>query len=81
MIKLPEAHNKNTKFIITLHGTQKITLEFKKYKNKETGNIVEGVFIKWFSKGYKFIPNVGIPLIFLTKRHFKLQFEELKNDK
>ena len=52
-----------------------MTTNFKKYKNRETGEIVEGILIKWFNEAYKFIPNVGIPLIFLTKRHFKSQYE------
>lgn len=50
----------------------------KKYRNKQTGEIIEGVFVKFFNKGYKLIPNVGVPLVFLTKRHFKRQYEEVK---
>ena len=50
------------------------------YRNKETNEIVEGVFIKWFNKAYKFIPNTGIPLVFLSKSHFKSQYELLKKE-
>jgi len=57
----------------------KIKNIIKFYRNKETGEIVEGVFVKWFNKSYKFIPNSGVPLIFLTKRHFKSCYE-LIND-
>ena len=54
--------------------------EVSKYRNKESGEIVEGVFIKWSSKAYKFIPNVGLPLILLTKRHFKSCYELIKDN-
>jgi len=54
--------------------------KLKKYRNKQTGEIVEGIFTKWFGKSYKFIPDVGLTLVFLTRRHFKSCYELIKDN-
>lgn len=51
-------------------------MTFKQYRNKQTGEIVEGVFKPHFMWGFKWVLETKKEQhLFLTKRHFKHQYE------
>ena len=54
---------------------------FKEYRNKETGEIVEGELLKHMQHYLFQHGEFNHAIIYLTKRHFQNEWEEVTNDK